>query len=110
MTARGWELNALQKPNAIHIALTLQHVKEVDQFMKDLEESVKTIMSNPKVFTLPLSINSAERNFFKVVTWHFGLQGKTKGMAPIYGMASSMPDRGAIGDLMVAFMNGSTDV
>lgn len=29
------------------------------------------------------------------------------GMAPIYGAAAKMPDRGAVGDILVAYMDGT---
>ncbi|OWM89786.1 hypothetical protein CDL15_Pgr024534 [Punica granatum] len=43
MSSKGWHLNALQRPNSIHICVTLQHVPVVDNFIKDLWESVQTV-------------------------------------------------------------------
>lgn len=43
MSSKGWHLNALQRPNSIHICITLQHVPVVDDFVRDLKESVKTV-------------------------------------------------------------------
>ncbi|KMZ73627.1 Dihydrosphingosine Phosphate Lyase [Zostera marina] len=81
MTTKGWHLNALQRPNSIHICVTLQHASVVDDFLNDLSESLKMVKKNP---------------------------GPIKGgMAPMYGAAGKMPDRGIVGDLLVEFMDNS---
>ncbi|XP_073222300.1 sphingosine-1-phosphate lyase [Cicer arietinum] len=81
MSSKGWHLNALQRPNSIHICVTLQHVPVVEDFLRDLKESVKTVKENPG----PIS----------------------GGLAPIYGAAGKMPDRGMVQELLVDFMDGS---
>ncbi|WOH08887.1 hypothetical protein DCAR_0728338 [Daucus carota subsp. sativus] len=81
MSSKGWHLNALQRPNSIHICITLQHVPVIDGFLKDLKDSVQTVKKNPG----PVS----------------------GGLAPIYGAAGKMPDRGMVGDLLVDFMDSS---
>ncbi|CAM6091569.1 unnamed protein product [Calypogeia fissa] len=81
MTSRGWSLNALQRPASIHICVTLQHVEVVDEFLEDLADAVKTVRENPGKFE--------------------------DGMAPIYGAAAKMPDRGTVGDILVAYMDGT---
>ncbi|GAU17747.1 hypothetical protein TSUD_171350 [Trifolium subterraneum] len=81
MSSKGWHLNALQRPNSIHICVTLQHVPVIDDFIKDLKESVNTVKENPG----PIS----------------------GGLAPIYGAAGKMPDRGMVQELLVDFMDGT---
>lgn len=81
MSSKGWHLNALQRPNSIHICVTLQLVPAVDDFLKDLKESVETVKKNPG----PIS----------------------GGLAPIYGAAGKMPDRGMVQELLVDFMDGT---
>ncbi|KAK1305560.1 Sphingosine-1-phosphate lyase [Acorus calamus] len=81
MSSKGWHLNALQKPNSLHICVTLQHVPAAENFLQDLKESVDTVKANPG----PIS----------------------GGLAPIYGAAGKMPDRGLVQDLLVEFMDGS---
>jgi sphinganine-1-phosphate aldolase len=81
MSSKGWHLNALQRPNSIHICVTLQHVPIVDDFLKDLRDSVETVKANPG----PVS----------------------GGMAPIYGAAGRMPDRSMVKELLVDFMDTS---
>lgn len=81
MSSKGWHLNALQRPNSLHICVTLQHVAVVEDFLKDLRDSVQTVKENPG----PIS----------------------GGLAPIYGAAGKMPDRVMVNDLLLDFMDGS---
>ncbi|QCE12826.1 sphingosine-1-phosphate lyase [Vigna unguiculata] len=81
MSSKGWHLNALQRPNSLHICVTLQHVPIVEDFLNDLKESVKTVKANPG----PIS----------------------GGLAPIYGAAGKMPDRGMVQELLVDYMDGT---
>ncbi|KAL2547223.1 Sphingosine-1-phosphate lyase [Forsythia ovata] len=81
MSSKGWHLNALQRPNSIHICVTLQHVPVVEDFLKDLKDSVQTVKANPG----PIS----------------------GGLAPIYGAAGKIPDRVMVEDLLVDFMDTS---
>ncbi|XP_075504688.1 sphingosine-1-phosphate lyase isoform X2 [Primulina tabacum] len=81
MSSKGWHLNALQRPNSIHICVTLQHVHVVEELLKDLKDSVQTVKANPG----PLD----------------------GGLAPIYGAAGKMPDRAMVKDLLVDFMDTS---
>ncbi|OIW07307.1 hypothetical protein TanjilG_11941 [Lupinus angustifolius] len=81
MSSKGWHLNALQRPNSLHICVTLQHVPVVEDFLSELKESVKTVKENP---------------------------GPIKGgLAPIYGAAGKMPDRGTVQELLVEYMDGT---
>ena len=66
MGRRGWSLNGLQPPAAVQIAVTLRHTLPgvADRFLTDLAESVQEVRFNPGVST---------------------------GMAPVYGMAATLP-------------------
>jgi sphinganine-1-phosphate aldolase len=66
MAHRGWSLNGLQRPAAVHIAVTLRHTLPgvADRFLADLAGSVAEVRGHPGVST---------------------------GMAPVYGMAASLP-------------------
>jgi sphinganine-1-phosphate aldolase len=66
MSRHGWSLNGLQRPAAVHIAVTLRHTLPgvADRFLADLASSVEEVRANPGVST---------------------------GMAPIYGMAATLP-------------------
>ena len=65
MSHRGWSLNGLQRPAAVHIAVTLRHTQPgvADRFLADLASSVQEVRANPGVST---------------------------GMAPVYGMAATL--------------------
>lgn len=43
MAHRGWELNGLQKPPALHIACTMLTISSVDVFLQDLAEVVAEV-------------------------------------------------------------------
>ena len=75
MSAKGWSLNGLHHPECVHIALTLRHAREgvAERFLSDLNESVRHVAAYP---------------------------GQKGGMAPVYGMASSLPFRGLVSDLL----------
>lgn len=50
MNKKGWHLNALQKPAAIHIAVTRLTVPVIDEFLADLKKTVAELVesgSNP---------------------------------------------------------------
>ena len=80
MTARGWALNPLHKPAAVHLCVTLRHTQPgvAERFVDDLRESIAWVKANP----------SAEG-----------------GMAPIYGMANTVPERGLVADAMLEHMD-----
>ncbi|KAH7858913.1 hypothetical protein Vadar_029294 [Vaccinium darrowii] len=81
LSSKGWHLNALQRPNSIHICVTLQHVPVVEDFLKDLRDAVQTVKENPGPII--------------------------GGLAPIYGAAGKMPDRGMVQELLIDFMDTS---
>jgi len=80
MGKRGWSLNGLQRPAAVHIAITLRHTLPgvADRFLADLRESVDEARTHPGVST---------------------------GMAPVYGMAASLP-----GELVHAMLAAYLDI
>lgn len=80
MTKRHWNLNGLQKPACFHIALTLRHTQPgvAQRFVQDLKDSVAAVKSSP---------------------------GSKEGMAPIYGMASSLPFRGMVTDILKKYLD-----
>jgi glutamate/tyrosine decarboxylase-like PLP-dependent enzyme len=81
MARRGWSLNGLHHPPAVHLAVTLRHTQEgvADRFLSDLEASV-----------------TAAR--------HSGREPAT-GAAPLYGMAATFPARGAVADLLRRYID-----
>ncbi|CAL4084712.1 unnamed protein product [Meganyctiphanes norvegica] len=81
MTQRGWNLNALQFPSCIHIAVTTLHTEEgvAERFCNDLQEIVA--------------------KFFKDPPKDGG------GSAAIYGMAQSIPDRSLVNEIAWCYLD-----
>ncbi|MBW2263619.1 MAG: aspartate aminotransferase family protein [Deltaproteobacteria bacterium] len=80
MTERRWGLNGLHKPPCVHICVTLRHAQEgvAERFIEDLSAAVDHVRANP---------------------------GEKGGMAPVYGMAATMPVRSLVGDMLERYMD-----
>jgi hypothetical protein len=80
MGARGWSLNGLHHPPAVHICTTLRHAEPgvAEGFVSDLAASVAEVRGAPAA---------------------------DGGMAPVYGMAATLPDRGAVATMLKSFMD-----
>ncbi len=80
MTEKGWSLNGLHMPPAVHLCVTLRHTGQgvAGRFIKNLKEAVKHVKENP------------------------GDKGK---MAPVYGMAASIPDRTVVSDMLDIYLD-----
>ncbi|KAK8220334.1 pyridoxal phosphate-dependent transferase [Phyllosticta capitalensis] len=90
MSSRGWHLNALQNPPAIHVAVTLPIVAAADQLVADLVESVE-------------SVREEER---QRVAQGKGAKGSVKGdAAALYGVAGSLPNKSVVVDLAKGFLD-----
>ncbi|CAK7244380.1 MAG: Dihydrosphingosine phosphate lyase [Sporothrix thermara] len=94
MTERGWHLNALQSPPAIHVAFTMPVVKAYDSLIADLEACV-----------------SAEREKMRARALE---SSKTGVKAPVedpgdtvalYGVAGSLPNKSVVVDLAAGFLD-----
>jgi sphinganine-1-phosphate aldolase len=49
MSQRGWSLNGLRRPPAIHIAVTLRHTEPgvAQRFVEDLRNALNYVKQNP---------------------------------------------------------------
>jgi len=83
MVEKGWSLNPLQFPPSFHICLTMMHTQEgvVEKFLEDLKCCTAVIMLDPK---LPVG-----------------------GVGAIYGMASTIPDRSMVSEIVTAFIDAT---
>tara|TARA_R110002072_G_scaffold534_6_gene4016 strand:+ start:194065 stop:195486 length:1422 start_codon:yes stop_codon:yes gene_type:complete len=105
LSARGWHLDMQQDPNALHLTITLAHKDSMDEFFKDLEESVteakqigkklsnvKTAMTRGLIKSMPKGMVS------KLVAkegQNLGTSDKRpEKMAPMYGMMAAITDNG----------------
>jgi glutamate/tyrosine decarboxylase-like PLP-dependent enzyme len=80
MSARQWALTGLLKPAAIHVSPTLRQAQPhvAERFVDDLRASVNYVRDTPNI------------------------EG---GMAPIYGLAASIPDRSIVHDMLKMVMD-----
>lgn len=80
MSRKKWSLNGLHKPSCVHICVTLRHTQPgvVERFLLDLKSAVAYVKEHPE----------------------------EKGtMAPVYGMAATMPLRGVVGDMLKRYLD-----
>jgi sphinganine-1-phosphate aldolase len=80
MARRGWSLNGLHRPPALHICVTLRHTQPglAEQFISDLKSSVEEVRLRPHA---------------------------RGGMAPIYGMAATLPLRGVVSEMLKRYLD-----
>ncbi len=80
MSLRHWALTGLLKPAAIHVSPTLRQSQPgvAERFVNDLRESVAYVRDTPEI---------------------------AGGMAPIYGLAASIPDRSIVHDMLKQVMD-----
>lgn len=90
MSAKGWHLNALQDPPAIHVAVTLPIVPVVDELLSDLEAVVQDEKEKERIRLLEGK----------------GAKGAKKGdAAALYGVAGSLPDKTIVKELAAGFLD-----
>ncbi|KAM0647467.1 hypothetical protein ACHAO3_007681 [Verticillium nonalfalfae] len=90
MSTKGWHLNALQNPPAIHVAVTLPITKVWEKLMADLEAIVEA---------------EREKERVRIVEGK-GAKGAAKGdSAALYGVAGSLPNKSVVVDLVNGFLD-----
>ncbi|CAG2168102.1 unnamed protein product [Oppiella nova] len=82
MSEKGWSLNPLQFPSAVHICLTLMHAQTgvADAFLSDIKSVVIECLKTP--------------------------EESGDGLGVIYGMAQTLPDRSLVTDIASHYMDG----
>jgi tyrosine decarboxylase MnfA len=75
---KGWHLDRIQFPNALHMMVNPHHAEIVDTFLKDLKETVNEVIEHPG--------------------------SSSDGDAAIYGMVASLPDRDKVKDYIINFL------
>jgi sphinganine-1-phosphate aldolase len=80
MTGKHWSLNGLHKPSCVHLCITLRHTQPgvAERFIRDLKSAVQFVKENPQ---------------------------EKGGMAPVYGLAATLPVRSIVGDLLERYMD-----
>ncbi|KAI0389737.1 pyridoxal phosphate-dependent transferase [Xylariaceae sp. FL0594] len=90
MAAKGWHLNALQNPPAVHVAVTMPIVKVWERLVADLEVVVEA---------------EREKERARAVEGK-GAKGKATGdTAALYGVAGSLPNKAVVVDLARGFLD-----
>ncbi|KAK3168753.1 hypothetical protein OEA41_005201 [Lepraria neglecta] len=90
MTGKGWHLNALQSPPAIHVAVTLPIVAAVDRLIGDIVATVE---------------EEKEKERVRIVEGK-GAKGGAKGdTAALYGVAGSLPNKSVVVQLAGGFLD-----
>jgi glutamate/tyrosine decarboxylase-like PLP-dependent enzyme len=80
LSAKGWSLTGLQRPAGIHVSPTLRHAQPgvAERLVADLKEAVTFVRENPDFMG---------------------------GMAPIYGLAATVPDRSLVHGMLQQVMD-----
>ena len=90
MTGKGWHLNALQSPPAIHVAVTLPIVAAADRLIGDIVATVE---------------EEKEKERVRIVEGK-GAKGGAKGdTAALYGVAGSLPNKSVVVQLARGFLD-----
>ncbi|KAI0479239.1 pyridoxal phosphate-dependent transferase [Xylariaceae sp. FL0804] len=93
MGARGWHLNALQNPPAVHVAVTLPVAAAWERLVADLEAVVEQEREKARV----RAVEGGGANGNKPVK-----QGDN---AALYGVAGSLPNKAVVVDLANGFLD-----
>lgn len=84
MKRKKWVLDPLQFPEAIHICLTVRHAGKGEEFVRDFREAVELVKNHPEQFK--------------------------SGMAPVYGLAASIPDRSVVRGFVTGYLDRLLDI
>ncbi len=80
MGKRHWNLNGLHSPPCVHIAVTLRHTQQgvAERFLSDLRDAVAHVRAHPE---------------------------EAGTMAPMYGMAATVPVTDVVGDVLARYID-----
>ncbi|CCC07550.1 hypothetical protein SMACR_06752 [Sordaria macrospora] len=98
MSVRGWHLNALQNPPAIHVAVTAPVAKNWEKLASDLEGVVEEEREKERVRQVEALKMGGDNKT--------GKQKATSGdTAALYGVAGSLPNKSVVVDLARGFLD-----
>ena len=90
MTAKGWHLNALQNPAAMHVAVTVPLAGAMERLVSDLREVV---------------VAEREKEVDRVKSGGKA-KGKAKGdTAALYGVAGSLPNKSVVREMVGVYLD-----
>ncbi|KAI1471193.1 PLP-dependent transferase [Daldinia caldariorum] len=90
MSHKGWHLNALQNPPAMHVAVTMPIVKVWERLVADLEAVIE---------------EEREKERVRVVEGKSPKGKATGDAAALYGVAGSLPNKSVVVDLATGFID-----
>ncbi|KAI5292792.1 hypothetical protein KEM52_006057 [Ascosphaera acerosa] len=93
MTERGWHLNAMQGPAAIHVAFTVPTAKAVEQLIVDLLAVVEEEARRAAERAARPGFNQAEE------------EKKRGDASALYGVAGSIPNKSVVSRLAEGFLD-----
>ena len=97
MSARGWHLNALQDPPAVHVAVTLPVAKNWERLAADLEAVVEAEREKER----ERAVEGGKGANGAVV-----VRAKERGdTATLYGVAGSLPNKAVVVDIATGFLD-----
>lgn len=99
MTAKGWHLNALQNPPAMHVAVTMPLTKVWEKLVADLEAVIETEREKERVRAVEAGEVPGAANRKK------GGAAKQGDTAALYGVAGSLPNKAVVVDLARGFLD-----
>ncbi|KAK4102676.1 PLP-dependent transferase [Parathielavia hyrcaniae] len=99
MSARGWHLNALQNPPAIHVAVTLPVAKAWERLAADLEAVVEEEREKERVRLVEGRGGAASSSSSRTGAEVAG------DAAALYGVAGSLPNKSVVVDLAMGFLD-----
>lgn len=114
---RGWYLDRIMHPEALHLVVTLPNLKNTDQFLADLKTSVKAVRQNifKQVISdvgvkagkkLLTSFPKKTASILGMKTSGSGKNKQDKSSASFYGIASSIEDKSNLNDIVINFLEG----
>ncbi|MBL9007495.1 MAG: aspartate aminotransferase family protein [Myxococcales bacterium] len=80
METRGWHIDRQQRPDCIHLMINPNHAAIVDEYLRDLADSVAFVRAHPEL----------------------GSQGQ----AAMYGLLARLPERGQVAELVLQHFDG----
>ena len=90
MSAKGWHLNALQNPPAMHVAVTLPIVPQADRLVDDLKDVVR---------------RERKKEVERVKNGGKAKGGAKGDAAALYGVAGSLPNKGIVKDIVASYLD-----
>jgi glutamate/tyrosine decarboxylase-like PLP-dependent enzyme len=124
LALRGWYLDRQQFPPSLHLTVTPAHALVVDEFLRDLAEAVL----QAKAFSWARVSNSLQVGIVKVAgkllpeRWMSALTSRASSLAgfsggavpqrsaAMYGMMSSLPNRGDLNEVVLDILDELTQV